>query len=105
MVHKPGKIHANADGLSRAATKQDNHDENFDALNAEFECLETSLEAIEAEVEISSDEEGDLSPPSDKLAYSVCNAGLALEQLGSQCHLCHKPSPRKTLLNCESCGK
>lgn len=85
MVHKSGKTHLNADGLTRAHTDAPVEDpclsliencEIHDSPDSESSQSDTWEEGI-AEIDAVS-----------TMAQSVCDAGLALETLTSKCSVC-----------------
>lgn len=100
LVHKSGKLHSNADGLSRAATEQGDMDPALVHVEELTTCSLTELESS------SSDEDWDCSGVEDvtNAATCVCEAGLAMEKLRNFCLICNKNDTRKRLLNCETCG-
>lgn len=91
LIHKAGKKHLNADGLTRVATSASEHDAVLDHIN----CCET----IDSESSDSDDDievfQCELLEEVQSLEKSICDTGLALETLTSICGICKSKSPRK----------
>jgi hypothetical protein len=94
LIHKAGKIHLNADGLSRAPTSAmvadpeapdiDNLSEGPDSSSGESE---DSIENFDVDI-----------------TREVNSVGSAWDNLKLECSKCKKPEIRKKLLICETCA-
>ena len=104
LLHKSGKTHLNADGISRALTNAPDHDDSLEFVNNVELCdynSDSSIISEESETPMCTYCVAEIN----SLERGICDTGLALEKLGCRCELCKEVADRKKLLTCETCGR
>ncbi len=90
LLHKSGKTHLNADGISRALTNAPDHDDSLEFVhNIEYDNKENIPDYASDFSQLSEESEVDVSNVEhDSIERGICDSGLALERLGCKCELC-----------------